>query len=96
MSQKFLASSQMFVVKTGTVSSVWMKRLTLISFSLLFVNILKVKGKCKLSLCLTKHHAMKTYWGSGSTDSRILDLGIREKFPAPPGNRNLEPRSSSP
>jgi hypothetical protein len=25
---------------------------------------LKVKVKVKLSLCLTKHHAMKTYWGS--------------------------------
>jgi hypothetical protein len=23
----------------------------------------KVKKKVKLSLCLTKHHAMKTYWG---------------------------------
>jgi len=22
-------------------------------------------GDGKLSLCLTKHHAMKTYWGSG-------------------------------
>jgi hypothetical protein len=22
-------------------------------------------AKVKLSLCLTKHHAMKTYWGSG-------------------------------
>jgi len=25
--------------------------------------IVKVKVKVKLSLCLTKHHAMKTYWG---------------------------------
>jgi hypothetical protein len=25
----------------------------------------KVKVKVKLSLCLTKHHAMKAYWGSG-------------------------------
>jgi hypothetical protein len=24
------------------------------------------KGKLKLSLCLTKHHAMKAYWGSGA------------------------------
>jgi hypothetical protein len=23
----------------------------------------KVKVKVKLSLCLTKHHAMKAYWG---------------------------------
>jgi uncharacterized protein (DUF362 family) len=26
------------------------------------VTDLKVKVKVKLSLCLTKHHAMKTYW----------------------------------
>jgi hypothetical protein len=30
---------------------------------LAFQNILKAKVKVKLSLCLTKHHAMKTYWG---------------------------------
>jgi hypothetical protein len=33
------------------------------------------KGKVKLSLCLTKHHAMKAYW-SGGIAPRILDLGI--------------------
>jgi urease accessory protein UreH len=27
------------------------------------------------SWCLTKHHAMKTYWGSGGIAPRILDLG---------------------
>jgi hypothetical protein len=32
--------------------------------------------KVKLSLCLTKHHAMKTYWGSGYIAPRILDLGL--------------------
>jgi hypothetical protein len=26
------------------------------------INV-KVKVKVKLSLCLTKHHAMKAYWG---------------------------------
>jgi hypothetical protein len=31
--------------------------------------------KVKLSLCLTKHHAMKAYWGSGSIAPRIPDLG---------------------
>jgi hypothetical protein len=35
------------------------------------------KVKVKLSLCLTKHNAMKTYWGSGSIAPRILDLGTR-------------------
>jgi hypothetical protein len=33
--------------------------------------------KVKLYLCLTKHHAMKTYWGSGDIAPHILDLGIR-------------------
>jgi hypothetical protein len=28
--------------------------------------------KLKLSLCLAKHHAMKTYLGSGGTATRIL------------------------
>jgi len=28
--------------------------------------------KVKLSLCLTKHHAMKTYWGSGDIAPGIL------------------------
>jgi hypothetical protein len=31
----------------------------------------------KLFLCLTKHHAMKTYRGSGGVDPRVLDLGTR-------------------
>jgi hypothetical protein len=35
------------------------------------------KVKVKLFLCLTKHHAMKAYWGSVSIDPRILDLGTR-------------------
>jgi hypothetical protein len=32
----------------------------------------KGKVKVKLSLCLTKHHAMKTYWGSGDIALHIL------------------------
>jgi hypothetical protein len=28
-------------------------------------DVEKLKVKVKLSLCVTKHHAMKTYWGSG-------------------------------
>jgi len=35
----------------------------------------KVQVKVKISLISTEHHAMKTYWGSGSTAPRILDLG---------------------
>jgi hypothetical protein len=35
------------------------------------------KVKVKLSLCLTKHHAMKTYWESGGIAPCILDFGTR-------------------
>jgi hypothetical protein len=34
----------------------------------------------KLSLCLTKHHAMKAYSGSGGTAPHILDLGTRWRW----------------
>jgi hypothetical protein len=34
---------------------------------------IKVKVKVKLSLCLTKHNAIKTYWGDGGIAPRILD-----------------------
>jgi hypothetical protein len=33
--------------------------------------------KVKLSLCLAKHHAMKTYCGSGGIAPHMLDLGTR-------------------
>jgi hypothetical protein len=33
--------------------------------------------KVKLSLCLTKSHAMKTYWGSGGIASCILEHSTR-------------------
>jgi hypothetical protein len=33
---------------------------------------LKILVQVQLSLCLTKHHAMNTYWGSGDTAPRIL------------------------
>jgi hypothetical protein len=37
---------------------------------------LNVKVKVKLFLCLTKHHAMKTYWGSGGIAARILTSAL--------------------
>jgi hypothetical protein len=37
-------------------------------------------SKVKFSLCLIKHHTMKTYWGSGSIAPRILDLGTHLKI----------------
>jgi hypothetical protein len=39
--------------------------------------LLEGKGKGKISVCLTKHHAMKTYWGSAGMVPRILYLGTR-------------------
>jgi hypothetical protein len=33
--------------------------------------------KVKVSLCLTKHLAMKPHWGSGGIAPRNLDLGTR-------------------
>jgi hypothetical protein len=39
-----------------------------------------VKVKLNLSLCLTKHHAMKTYRGSCSTAPRIRNLGTRRRW----------------
>jgi hypothetical protein len=38
---------------------------------------LSKKVKVKLSLCLTKEHAMKMYWRDGGIAPRILDLGTR-------------------
>jgi hypothetical protein len=40
----------------------------------------KVKVKLKLSLCLTKHHTVKTYWGSGGIARRILHFGTRLRW----------------
>jgi len=40
--------------------------------------------KLKLSLCLTKHHAMKTYLENGGIASRILDPGTRWSFTSLP------------
>jgi hypothetical protein len=38
-------------------------------------RIVQVKIKGAPVIFLTQHHAMKTYWGSGGIDPRILDLG---------------------
>jgi hypothetical protein len=42
-----------------------------------FVMHFLIFKKVKLSLCLTKHHAMKTYWWNGSRAPRILVPGTR-------------------
>jgi hypothetical protein len=50
------------------------RRRTLVGVTGLSCNI-SLLIKVKLSLCLTKHHAIKTYWGSGGIAPRILDFG---------------------
>jgi hypothetical protein len=52
-----LLQTQILVMTTLKTSSRSAHSITLIS-------IVKVKVKVKLSLCLTKHTAMKTYWGT--------------------------------
>jgi hypothetical protein len=56
----------------------------------------KVKVKGKVSLCLTKHHAMKTYWGSGGLAPRILDLGTRWRRDVSFSHRPLYPQGKNP
>jgi hypothetical protein len=48
--------------------------------NLVWVNYIKVKVRVNLSLCLTKCHAMRTYWGSGGIAPCILDLGTRWRW----------------
>jgi hypothetical protein len=51
--------------------------------------------KVKLSLCLTKHYAMKTYWGNGDIATLIPDLGtsagghLHDTAALPPGKYPL-------
>jgi hypothetical protein len=39
------------------------------------MGLLLVKARVQISLCLTKHHAMKTYWRSGGI-AQCINLGI--------------------
>jgi hypothetical protein len=52
--------------------------------------------KVKLSLCLTKHHAMKAYWESGCIAPRILDLGTIRRWVVSFTPRPLYPQGKSP
>jgi hypothetical protein len=49
-------------------------------YSTTFSRTIQFTLKVKLSLCLTKHHAMNTYWESGGIAPRILNLGTRYKW----------------
>jgi hypothetical protein len=57
---------------------------------------LQVKGKVKLSLCLTKHHTMKTYRRSGCIAPCNLDLGTRWRWVVSFTPRPLYPQGKSP
>jgi hypothetical protein len=51
--------------------------------------------KTKSSLCLTKHHAMKTYWGSGGIAPRIVDFGTRWRWVVSFTHRPLYPQGKN-
>jgi hypothetical protein len=53
-----------------------------------------VKGK--VALYLIKHHAIKTYWGSGGIVPRILELGTRWRWVVSFTPRPLYPQVKSP
>jgi hypothetical protein len=50
----------------------------------------------KFPLCLTKHHVMKKYWGSGGIAQRILDLGARWNWVVSFTPRSLYSQGKSP
>jgi hypothetical protein len=55
------------------------------------------KGKrVNLPLCLTRHHAMKTYWGSGWIAPRILYHGTRWRWVVSLPCLQLSPQGKSP
>jgi len=57
------------------------------------LGLLELKGKeVKLPLCLTKHHAIKTYCESGGIVPRILNLGTRWNWVVNVTPRLLYPR----
>jgi hypothetical protein len=58
--------------------------------------MMMVMVKVKLSLWLTKHHAMKTCWGNGGIAPRILDLGIRWTWVVSFTPRPFYPQGKSP
>jgi len=60
------------------VSNLGMSDALPVHSSLCFDVKVKAKGKF-VTVLLTEHHAMKSYWGSGSIAPHILDLGTRWK-----------------
>jgi hypothetical protein len=63
-------------VKVSIILSIYNLTIKILSYLSMFhvfvTPIRKGIGKIKLPLCLTKHHAMKTYWRSGDITPHIL------------------------
>jgi hypothetical protein len=59
-------------------------------------RMMMVKVKGKVVPCLTKHHAMNAYWGSGVIAPRILDPGTRWRWVVSFTHRPLYPPGKSP
>jgi hypothetical protein len=57
------------------IADIW--RPAAISVRTLHVHLNESLIKVKFSMCLTKHHAMNTYYGSGGKAPHILNLGTR-------------------
>jgi hypothetical protein len=61
------------------------------------IKLIKIKGrKIKLSLCLTKHHAMKAYWGVEVYLHTFFDLGTRWRRVVSFTPQPLYPQGKSP
>jgi hypothetical protein len=67
---------------------------TLVSSYIRLTN--KVQVTINLSLCLTKHHDMKTYWESGAVAPRILNLGDRWRWVVSFTHPPVYPRRKNP
>jgi hypothetical protein len=87
-----IATKKYYLLKEST--ALW----THLYIFLKFKEIVPLKKgkKVKLSLCLTKHHAMKTYRGSGCTSPCILDLGTSWRRVVSFMHRPLYPRGKNP
>jgi hypothetical protein len=60
------------------------------------IQELNKRQKVKLFLCLTKHHAMKTYEGSGGIAPRVLEIGTRLRSVVSFTDRPLHTQGKSP
>jgi hypothetical protein len=89
-----LSSSQSPVSCTRRASPLLITHL-----SEILISVRSWKVKVKLSLCLTKHHTMKPYWGTGGIAQRILWRWVDRRLGGPqsrPGYSGGEEKNSQP